>query len=82
MIDCVEIDISIAPERRGEGFATAIIELGIKRMFAKDETIKRAIARIKPQNTPSRRAFERAGFLYVYGYEDHVIYELARQDVL
>lgn len=50
------ISITIAPERRGEGLATALIEALVELRGPP------VIAIVKPGNERSIRAFERAGF--------------------
>jgi UDP-2,4-diacetamido-2,4,6-trideoxy-beta-L-altropyranose hydrolase len=55
-----EIDVSIASDRRGAGYGSVLIELGVSRAFA--EKGERLHAFVKSENRPSRRAFEQAGF--------------------
>ncbi len=55
--DHTVISLSLAPERRGEGLASAVIEAAVKKASA---AVVHAF--IKPDNVRSIRAFERAGF--------------------
>ncbi|MGA7752700.1 MAG: UDP-2,4-diacetamido-2,4,6-trideoxy-beta-L-altropyranose hydrolase [Candidatus Sulfotelmatobacter sp.] len=55
-----EIDVSVSAGSRGSGFGSALIELGVGRVFA--ERGQRLNAFVKNENQASRRAFERAGF--------------------
>lgn len=54
-----EISVTIAPHMRGQGIAHKLITGGEAEL---PEQIKILIARIKPENTASRRAFEKAGY--------------------
>jgi RimJ/RimL family protein N-acetyltransferase len=56
-----EIDVSVAPQARGEGWGAEIIRLGCERVHAEDFA-GRLHARVLPSNAASLRAFERAGF--------------------
>lgn len=58
----LDIGINLAPERRGQGLATPIIAAACNHAFAWGAD--RIVAETKPDNAPSRRAFERAGFVY------------------
>lgn len=56
-----EIHVGLAPEWRGKRLATPLIEAGTDQ--AHNELGKRTVvAHVLPKNTPSRRAFERAGY--------------------
>jgi len=56
-----EIDLSVAPAHRGRGAGSRLIALGTDRLF-RETPVSTVHAFIKPDNTPSLRAFERAGF--------------------
>jgi UDP-2,4-diacetamido-2,4,6-trideoxy-beta-L-altropyranose hydrolase len=56
-----EIDVSVAPPRRGRGEGTRLIALGTDRLF-RETPVAAVPAFIKPDNTASLRTFERAGF--------------------
>ena len=55
-----EIGISLAREARGRGLSVLALQALIAR--ARELEVVRLIARIKPDNEPSLRAFARAGF--------------------
>lgn len=68
-----EVSISIAAERRGRGYGSEALRLACERFFAEVDTAV-IVAHIKPDNTPSIRTFERAGFMHdgatqVAGYD-------------
>ncbi|NOS67203.1 MAG: UDP-2,4-diacetamido-2,4,6-trideoxy-beta-L-altropyranose hydrolase [Candidatus Peribacteraceae bacterium] len=56
-----EIDIHLAPEARGKGYGTPLIEEGLKRFF-KATTSGAVHAFAKTDNDASRKAFLKAGF--------------------
>lgn len=76
-----EISVSVAPERRGQGWGPALIDAGVRRVFA-EPSLDRVVARIKPHNHASRSSFEDAAFTSAgEGDEDGihwVFYERAR----
>lgn len=56
------ISLSIAPEFRGRGWGTAVIEAACRRAFHSDD-IQEIVAWIKPENRSSLAAFDSAGFI-------------------
>lgn len=56
-----EVSLTVAPERRGHGLGPRVLE-ALAREAAAGLAIARLIARVRPENVSSRRAFERAGF--------------------
>lgn len=64
-----EVGIIIDPKFQGKGFGTIAIEVAVS--FAKSKGIKRLFSRIKPDNSGSRKIFERNGFRL-----DHYSYAL------
>lgn len=58
-----EIAISVAGTARGRGWGGALIEAGIRRLFAASD-VEWVLARIKPDNLASVRAFESADFYF------------------
>ena len=56
-----DIDVSLAPEARGAGYGSVLINLGVRQIFETTAT-QRVHAFIRPENLASMRAFERAGF--------------------
>jgi len=55
-----EIDVSVSSDRRGAGYGSVLIELGVSRALA--EKGQRLHAFVKTENQPSLRAFEQVGF--------------------
>jgi RimJ/RimL family protein N-acetyltransferase len=60
----VEVGISIAPERRGQGLGAGLLAAGIG-AGRRDPAlgVRRFVARIRPGNDASTRLFEGAGFV-------------------
>jgi len=58
-----EIDISIAPNKRGSGFGTKALKQSVDEIF-RTTSIKVVHAYIKPENIASIHAFERAKFKF------------------
>lgn len=56
-----EVSLTVAPEQRGRGVGAQVLE-ALAREAAAGLAIFRLIARVRPENAASRRAFERAGF--------------------
>lgn len=56
------ISITVAPPHRGKGFAVSLIEAGTQRLMEKycSDTV---MADVKAANTPSLKAFLRAGYV-------------------
>ena len=59
-----EISLTMAPEYRGQGLAPHLLKRAVCQIFA-GTALSRIRALIKPENTASVRAFERAGFICV-----------------
>lgn len=59
--EAATVSVSVAPERRGNGCGTALIQAGTQQLFA-DTPVKHIHAYIKPENIASTLAFQRAGF--------------------
>lgn len=57
-----EVAISIAPDRRGRGYGAEALCL-VCRRFREVRDISEVVGYIKPDNTASIRAFEKAGFV-------------------
>lgn len=55
------VNVTVAPEWRGRGVATALLRALVDEAFA-DPALARLVARVKASNPASRTAFERAGF--------------------
>ncbi len=56
-----QVDVSVAPEKRGCGIAAALIQKAVQTVFRETELV-RLHAYVKPENRASLRAFEKAGF--------------------
>jgi UDP-2,4-diacetamido-2,4,6-trideoxy-beta-L-altropyranose hydrolase len=56
-----EVDVSLATNSRGAGCGSALIDLGVREVFATTDTA-RVHAFIRPENQASMRAFELASF--------------------
>lgn len=59
-----EVSITIDRKQRGRGYAVLLIAQGVKTLFQDTAfpALQTVVAFIKPDNLPSQRAFERAGF--------------------
>ena len=58
---CADIGVTVAPASRGVGWAAPLIDAGVRRVFATG-MVNEVIARIRPENEASIRAFESADF--------------------
>jgi UDP-2,4-diacetamido-2,4,6-trideoxy-beta-L-altropyranose hydrolase len=56
-----EIDVNLAPQVRGRGYGSQLIDAGVRQVFATTGT-ERVHAFIRPENQASIRAFEQAHF--------------------
>lgn len=56
-----EIDVSVAPDFRGAGYGSLLIDTAIREVFV-STGITKVNAFIRPENVSSIRAFEKAGF--------------------
>lgn len=68
----VEVSVTVAPAYRGHGYAAKIVALLVAQ--ARRDGATEILAEIKPQNTPSLRAFDHAGFgivRHVLTYQGH-----------
>jgi len=70
--DEAEVDLSVAKEHRGKGYAALLIENACQIAFA-ETGLSRLHALVKPQNLASINAFLRAGFLRTADTEVHGI---------
>jgi RimJ/RimL family protein N-acetyltransferase len=71
----VEIAVTVAPDARGRGLAAKLVSGAVEQA----RSVWRAArirAEIKPDNVPSRRAFERCGFVLIADAGDLLDYEL------
>lgn len=57
-----EIDVSIARQHRGRGWAAPLLVAATAWRFERDDSPTSLVARVKADNLASRRAFESAGF--------------------
>jgi RimJ/RimL family protein N-acetyltransferase len=77
--DAGEVDIGygLATEHRGAGYGTELVD-GLAQWLLQRSGVQRVVAREVPaENTPSRRALERAGFTLERSTGDLVWYALA-----
>jgi UDP-2,4-diacetamido-2,4,6-trideoxy-beta-L-altropyranose hydrolase len=56
------VSIVVAPHQRGTGLGARILAAGEKKILAARFDVSRFIADIRPENSASRRLFERAGY--------------------
>lgn len=56
-----EVSVALDPEERGKGYGPAAVRAASDQLLAQGG-VKRVVALIKQSNSPSRAAFERAGF--------------------
>jgi RimJ/RimL family protein N-acetyltransferase len=74
----VELGYGLAARYRGRGFGTELV-IGLSRWLLGQDGVRRVVARrVAVDNTPSRRALERAGFVLESADEHHTWYALAR----
>jgi RimJ/RimL family protein N-acetyltransferase len=73
----VELGYGLAAPYRGRGYGTEVV-MGLSRWLLGQDAVRRVVARrVAVDNTPSRRALERAGFLLESADEQHAWYALA-----
>lgn len=60
--EAVEVNVNLAPQFRGLGLGAEVIRRATELLMERGFTV--AVAEIKRDNTPSIRAFERAGYLF------------------
>lgn len=58
-----EVHISIERDQRGRGLGAEALRLACTRFFTAAD-VQQIVAHIKPENVPSIRAFEKAGFVH------------------
>jgi UDP-2,4-diacetamido-2,4,6-trideoxy-beta-L-altropyranose hydrolase len=75
-----DLNISLAKENRGSGLAVPTIQRALRDLFASTDC-ERVHAFVKPQNVPSMRAFEKAGFVRI-GTERVCEHDAVRFDAL
>ena len=61
-----EIGYSIASEFRSKGYGRKILQLIVEKVQDSYSHIKKLIAKVKPENTPSKRLFESEGYTMTY----------------
>lgn len=65
-----DISVILAPEARGKGLAHTCIQLASEHALRSGAGL--LVAEIKPENVPSRRAFERAGYVLLDEVEKRI----------
>ncbi len=79
------VSINVAPESRARGWGRRLLTLGARRYWRDERSgqVTRLLARIKPSNLASIKAFEFCGFQYLHAepYQDQpcLTYELRRE---
>jgi RimJ/RimL family protein N-acetyltransferase len=72
-----ELGYGLAAPYRGRGYGTELV-IGLSRWLLGQDGVRRVVAsRVAVDNTPSRRALERAGFVLESADEEHTWYALA-----
>jgi len=64
--ESAEIGYSICAEHRGEGLGKLLLRLANQRVQTDFPNIKKLIAKVKPENIASQRAFEHCGYRIAY----------------
>lgn len=64
--ETAEIGYSICLTRRGEGFGKLMLKLVMEHVRAEFPTIRKLVAKVKPENIASRKAFEDNGYRVLY----------------
>lgn len=62
--EVAEIDVNLAPKKRGLGLGAKLIAQSVNHYLAKFNQMTRITARIKEHNVASLKAFEKAGFVF------------------
>lgn len=71
--DCAEISIYLVPGHSGRGLGTALLREGCAWVKLNLPQVRRIRAKILPDNTPSRKAFAKAGYVESDGdFEYHI----------
>ena len=60
--DEAEIGYSIAPDFRGKGYGKSILRLMAEKVKKEHPEIRKLVAKVKPENTASRKLFEGAKY--------------------
>ena len=64
------MEIVVDPQRRGQGLGATLLKALLERKDVLGFSIEKSEAVIFPDNTPSQKAFEKAGFRHHHTYED------------
>ncbi len=70
----INVSVNLNPVFFGKGFGPGIIKLGSNKFMSEINKAKQIIAEIKKDNLISQKAFARAGYKYVSGNGERVIY--------
>lgn len=68
-----EISVVVAPEHRGAGVGTRILREATELQLAARTQLERIVARVRPDNPASLRAFARAGYEQTYADGDWLV---------
>lgn len=66
LLEEAEIGYSIASEFRGKGYGRRILQLIVEKVQDSYPNIQKLVAKVKPDNIPSKRLFESEGFNMTY----------------
>jgi len=66
----IMMEIMVAPEKRGQGRGTKVLKELLENGEILGFAVRKSEAVIFPDNTASRKAFEKAGFSWHHTYED------------
>ena len=69
------VSINLAPSMRGRGFGAYCLRDAISFFQAKFDKKRKIEAEMKPENIPSKRIFEKAGFMLKSQDHDRLIYQ-------
>ncbi len=70
----IHVNVNLNPVFFGKGFGPAVIKLGSNKFMSEINKARQIIAEIKKDNLISQKAFARAGYRYVSGNSERVIY--------
>lgn len=79
-LDGWEIGASLDPVARGRGLALPVFRAAMAKLVRSENVKATIVGRVKFDNGPSRRVFERLGFERCHG-EDHIVYRLPFEQV-
>lgn len=72
--ETAEVSINIAPEARGHGMGARLLSGSISALSSHWPDVETIVARIRPDNAASLRAFANAGYAHEGSEDNHLIY--------